>query len=833
MPAQKPEAEAEGRARQGAGVTRPYARELLASLEALPEGEAGLAIGVWGPPGIGKSYAVRQALQGLPYPSYMLQAATPPARLPQRLPRSSDLPPWAKGTLARLAQEQPTSLQDTIDALAALLAAQAPVVLHVEDLHEVEGEGLELWTSLAGAVRGSPGVGLIVASRQMPPEVFAAQRPPPLTLEESWALLEAAGAALPADAVAWIYEHAAGNPLFTLEFLRFLRRQGNLWSDGRRWRWRAPGTLRIPANVETLISQTVRRAALDEDAKVFMWAKALLPADTPDALVAKVVTIDRAGLEEVKGQLGRGGILHGNDFVHPLYREVQAAALSPKNRARLAGRIVAALGPTHPESAAPFVGEAGLSGPAALDLLTRAAQAAAVQGRARQAGAWFVAAAGHNKGVKKRRLLLEAAHSLKDIRTAEATRLAEQVLEAEPDNVNAVLLLARCLVLQGEGERAEAVMHRLPERVRPSQRWFGELISLRTERSDYQGTVELWLSRPELQDAAITAAKRDAAYALMNLGRMEEAGALLVRTLALPELTDEEGAGLLEVQASIALFLGNYHDSLRLLDEVIALLRASDNPRIHQRLMYALRFRTMVYWGVCRLHEAVRDTEEAMRLASDLGSGRDYAIAQTYLGVSLTELGAYERAEEELLEAREVLVRSDAREHLAACEAMLGGVYVYWQPENAAAQALKYAYRSLNLTRELGAPVLICQAAIYAALAENTFGSGERGVALAQESLDIAMQIGQRRVVGTAYWVRGLAHDRLGEHEHALRDLNGAEHMLQELGLVGLATYAGLEVARLRNDWDKAREHVEVLRELGVVGYTLPARRHFAALFEA
>ncbi|MDQ3398277.1 MAG: hypothetical protein M3511_11010, partial [Deinococcota bacterium] len=238
--------------------------------------------------------------------------------------------------------------------------------------------------------------------------------------------------------------------------------------------------------------------------------------------------------------------------------------------------------------------------------------------------------------------------------------------------------------------------------------------------------MDLWQERPELQDTASSAAKRDAAYALMNLGGMEEADALLYRTLEEPSLSVEERASLLEVRASITFHLGNFPDSLRLFDEVIALLRASDNPKIHRQLMYALRFRTQVYWGFCRLREAVRDTEEAMRLASDLGSGRDYAIAQTYLGVSLTELGEYERAEEELFEAREVLERSDAREHFAASEAMLSGLYTNWPTENAAARALRHGHRSLDTTREVGAPVFICLATIYASWAESTFGAGER-----------------------------------------------------------------------------------------------------------
>ncbi len=140
---------------------------------------------MWGPPGIGKTHIVLQVLKALPYTSVTLHATITPGKIAQRLPRASDLPSWAKATLSRLAQGQSSNQQDTVDALAALLAAQAPIVLHVEDLHEAEGEALALWVALSKAVRRSSGVGLIVTSRQEPPDAFTVQQSPPLTLGDA------------------------------------------------------------------------------------------------------------------------------------------------------------------------------------------------------------------------------------------------------------------------------------------------------------------------------------------------------------------------------------------------------------------------------------------------------------------------------------------------------------------------------------------------------------------------------------------------------------------------------------------------------------------------
>ena len=817
---------------QGPRPFQMFIADLQARLEDLAQGEESLALGVWGAPGIGKTYLLRQALKDLSYQSYSVHASIPLAKLLQRLPKTG-LPSWARTILARLSEDKAVPSEDVSDSLGALLAEQAPVALHVEDLHEVDGERLELWTSLATLAKRSPGVALIVTSRQAPPEIFEALQPPPLALEEAAELLAGeAGSALPEAAVVWLHEHAAGNPLFTLEFFRYLRRQGNLWSDGGRWRWRDPETLRIPTSIEVLVSQAIQSAALSDAAARFMNAKALLPVGTSYELMVQVADVEEA-LPVVRAELEANGILREGVFAHPLYREMLKRELPRGVRAALSRRIITTLAATEPETAAPFLDEAGLDEDGALEILVRAAGVAEHRGHERHAGELLARAAEYAAGERKRELLLDAARFLHAVQPARAQQLLERVLEAEPLHVEGALLLARCLLLQGEGERAERVMHRLPPDVRPVERWLKDLVHLRTERTDYGGALELWHSHPELQGIADVATKRDVAFALLKQGSVAEADALLSETLQDPLLSPEERASLLEVRGSIALYTGRYHDSLALLDEAIELLMHLSGSAIARQLTYALRYRTMVYWGLCRLREAVRDTEEMMRLASELGSGRDYAIAQAYLGVSLTELGDYARAEEELLESREVLERSDAQEHLAACEAMLAGVYIYWQPPNAAAQALRHAHRSLAIAREMNAPVVISQALIYAAGAEAMFGTGERALAAAQECIDIATQLGQQRVFATALWTRGLALEKLGENERALADFEEAERIQGELGLIGWATYAGLDAARLRNDWDKARKHVEVLRELGVVGYTLLARQRFAPLFES
>jgi tetratricopeptide (TPR) repeat protein len=805
-----------------------HALELSRRLEELRHSTEGLTLCLWGPPGIGKTWTVEQISSALSFPVYRVLAAVNPSHLARHLPRASALPTWARTALSRLAADQPVERVAAADALAALLAAHAPTVLHIEDLHDATEEQTELWTELARAVRRSPGVGLLATGRQPPPTGFEPGPLPALTLPETARMLaEEAGSTTPPEAVGWIHAQTLGNPLFSLEYYRYLRQQGSLWHGGRSWRWREPEAPHVPTSVEFLISEFIARLELDETVRIFMQVKALLPLEASDAVVAQVMGVNEEAFGEAKRVLVQYGVLRSDSFVHPLYREVLNDSIVGADRRRLAEQAVASLGESHPELAAPFASAANLSSEASLKLLTGAAEHALAHGRVRQAGELFAAAAEHAQGPPRQTLLLRAADCLQDVHTLQARALAEQVLAADPQNIEATLLLARCLVVLGEGEKAESVLRRAQLPASAQQRWFDVLVTLRTERCDYQGAVTAWESHPDLQAGAHPNTKRDAAFSLVNLGRFGDAGSLLSRTLRDACLAPEARAALLETQAVIAYYEGRTQDSLALLDESIVLLRRVGETASAARLMHALRFRTVVYWAFLRQYDAIRDTEEAMRLAGELGSGRDYAIAQTYLGVPLTELGDYERAEEVLLESRRVLLRSDAREHLAACEAILSGVYLNWQRPDTAPRALRHAYTSLRISQELGAPVLLSQSCFYVAWAELVVGDAEKAYQYASSGLEAAAEVGQSRVVALCLWLRGLALERLGRLDEAIRDLDEAVEMAMTMGLEGHRLIFLVESDRLRNYREAFQRHLLELEPYNVSGYRIPAREDY------
>jgi tetratricopeptide (TPR) repeat protein len=629
------------------------------------------------------------------------------SQLVSLIPKAPELPGRARTTLTRIANGEVTTTQEAVHGFAALLVTQAPIILKVEDLHEATVEQQSFWQLLAQVVNRSQGVALVTTSRQVPPDAFEPVALEPLTGSETEELLDLeVNSKLPSEACRWIFDHAGGNPLFSLEYLSFLRHRGYLWSDRGRWHWRVPERTAVPASVEALITQTIQRAGLTPHAKRFLWAKAVLPLDTPEDALALITQVQPDELTDLKAHLHKAGILWQGDFVHPLYKELQDELLSSDMRRNLARCIVAVIAPNDPERAAPLVAMADLSPEHSAELLTAAADKARHAGRNRHAGELLVEAADYLEPPHQIQVLLQAADDLCHTAPESAERIWERVLAREPSNVKASLLLAQCLVRQGKGECAEWVMSRLPEStrltktwfdtawygvpqvsvVRPAQMWFDTLLSLRVERCDYQGAVTLWRNTPSLQPDATPSAKRDAAFALVNLAEFTEAATLLDEVLQDSLLNLEMRASLLEVHGSIAFYKCNFMKCLEFLGEAIKLYRQRGEPS--HKLAHALRFRAMVYWGLCQQHESIADTEASMQLASKLGSGRDYAISQAYLGVPLTKLGLFERAEEELLQSREVLIRSDAREHLAACEAILSGVYINWQPPGAADKAL-------------------------------------------------------------------------------------------------------------------------------------------------
>jgi hypothetical protein len=145
-----------------------------------------------------------------------------------------------------------------------------------------------------------------------------------------------AGTSIPVEALHWIEARTLGNPLFTLEYFRFLARSGFLWSDGQRWHWREPSTASLPARVEALIEQALVPVLDSVERSSALVSAALLGSVLNLESWAKVSGLSLLRIQEIRAELKRFGVFDQLQFVHPLYREVLLNSSSIVNRQDIA-----------------------------------------------------------------------------------------------------------------------------------------------------------------------------------------------------------------------------------------------------------------------------------------------------------------------------------------------------------------------------------------------------------------------------------------------------------------------------------------------------------------
>lgn len=830
----------------------------LRRLGGLAADRPGVALWLWGEPGIGKTHAVTTLLRALPCRHLRAPAARPLPLLLADLPPTAagGAPRWSTALLERVACGESAPAATLAEALAASLAALGPFVLQLEDMHEAGAAQRGLWLALAEAIGRVRGAGLLVTSRTPPPTPFAAffvgERLQPLDLDTCHALLEReVGGALPRAASEWIFRRAGGNPLFTLEFFRFLARRGFLWSDGRRWRWREPigvpgdpaADAPLPASVEALILQQLR-GLLEGATGAALEARALLPHDPDPLLWARVAGLAPEALERQRLELRRHGVLQDDAFTHPLYREVVAQQLAPANRRTLARRAVAALRAREPVAAAAFAEAAELPDGDALALLQRAADAALAAGADADAARLLARASARCQGVERARLARRAAELLQPFDLAGAVELARRALDAHPDDPDAVLALAQLLSTRGEAREAERLIRRLPPTQQAEARWLRELIALRSRGHDYAGALELWRAHPELQAFSDTP-EEDArllgnvAFALLRLGEREAGAALLARARALPDLGPLVRGELRGTESLAAFYRGRYERAVEIADAALADLDeaatraapvgAAARSAIEVRKSL-LNNRAIAFYKLGRYREAVRDTEEALQLVARTGDGRRYAELQANLACTLIDLADYERAEELLADACATLERFDAGVTLVAAHGNLAYLYLEWRPPYGGPLALKHAHRAVEGARRLDAASYLVQELFFAAWAEALHGDPRRALDVAGELQRRARALEQPHFVAMGVWTEGLALDALGDAAAALARIEEGVAGVRAQGLTSSAERMALEADRLRADAAAARERLQGFRERGAHNALNVALRYFPLL---
>ncbi|MGY2896551.1 tetratricopeptide repeat protein [Deinococcus sp. UYEF24] len=766
-------------------------------LRALQGRRQGAVVAYVGPAGIGKTYAAKSLVQRAAVTTYILPASLPLSGWPVQLPRPRHLASWIERGLERGPDDS------WLAALSGLLAALAPLSLLVEDLHDAEPEQQEVIFRLARRASRARGVALILTSRQALPTDIPAQTVEVLSQEGSVALVaHELGEGVPDAAISWIHARALGNPLFTLEYLRFLVRSGHLYSDSRRWHWRVPESGRVPARLEALIAQTLGRA---DEHRAILDARAVVP-DASLAEWAAVADLTPAALQAGMDALSAQGLLDaGQRLIHPLYAEVLRNGLSTEQRAALAARAVNAY--THdPLRAALHLDAARLAPEQALALLERAAQQAEQQGLSGQAGRLLARASDLQVGSARTGLALRAARLLQGTDLPRSLDLALRVLE-DPALAAEALPIAAAITARTGGRAAlDALLRRLPAELhRPA----AALSALQTA-GDHAGVLALWETLgPQEQVLADDHAQQAVTLSLVAVGRNVEAAARLNSALA-GTLSETTRLNLQATQVLLLYHQEQYRQAADLATATAAGLERVGNSARASALHHngAAFLRMLGEFG-----EALISVRRALDTRLDLGDVRGYASSLGLLGELELEQGRFEAAEDALSEALVALTYLDATHFLLNNLSMLTTLYTLSDAPLSVSLALHHAGRALDTARDLGNPRLLVETLTDASRAFTRAGQGERGLALAEEAArctgDLDTDERTHARIGLA---RGLALEALGRVAEASASLIRAESVARQAQGDYEADKIALEVARLhgaRSDLERLAERFE------------------------
>lgn len=788
-------------------------------LKALALGRSGLALGLWGEAGIGKTHAVAQLLSSLGFAHFSFHAAREPGQMLALLPKPPRLPIWVENAWSKNQQGhklEPLLLQQT---LAAVLTQLAPLVLHIEDLHEASPEQQGWMVGLAGLLGRSKGVGLIVTSRTLLPAPFEARRLEPLGLAAVQGLLEAElGSGLPPEAVGWIYSKAGGNPLFSLEYLRYLARQGFLWNDTKRWYWRSPPEGLMPITVEALLEQQLQSAAIEANSRAALEARAVLGLLGPEvdwAVWQHTAEESKAELEQAQRQLQTVGVMVGEGFAHPLLGEVAFKTLTHPRRQALARRAIQVLAPTQ---AAALVEVAKLEPNQTLALLKQAAEAAPDP---KQKGDFLAQAAHYAQGPEQAQLALQAAQILQGHDLERSLLLGRMALEGS--QTEALELVGLLLARKGDLAALEQLLQQHPSGL--SQ----EVLRLRAYQmaGQHPKVVELWRASPSLQ----TTHEPDLLYAVTLAHLATGQNAVFQTLLALAQtlpLTPFERQNFSGLQAIHDLNSGRYPQAVEGFQATIEVLRST--PERH-KLGAMLHNLSIVYKAMLEYPKAQQTLQESLEIRRSMGDMRPYANSLALMAEIQVELGQQTQAESALEEALGILQLQGVSQFYINTLSQASYLYSQSQSPMAPLLQLKHANLGQSLARQLQNKRLLQEILYDYSLAQTRNANPQQGLQAAEEMQQLATELDDPVIYR---WrirhAQAMAQEALGNRAAAQELLEGALQVAQAIPDLFNGQKLGLELDRLAGNALSAAQRLEWFESRGLLTAAALVRRYFPTL---
>jgi len=816
--------------------------QLQRHLNAVLSKRRGQVVGVWGEAGIGKSHTLAALLRDTPCRHLIVQSGPSNAQIALSLPRSQTLPTWARTHLKHLERGDTVDAATLIDLVAVMLAALAPFVVLFEDAHEANAERWNLLRKLAEVVPRVRGVGVIASSRAELPDAFASYRLEALEDCAAHALLETeARGVLPKEGSDWVQARAGGNPLFSLEFWRYLLRQGAFWFDGLRWQWREPASDFVPVSIEALISD-VLASQTDSCARTVLEVRALLELNAPpgrsdaqldETVWAQVVGVSVADLRVQARQLESRGLLIGAGFAHPLFREVLIGETPAERWRAHARRAVEVLEAAHPERAAAFVSAAELGDEAASHLLETARCAAEHRGDAVLASALLVRLVAYLGEPERGVRALQAAQHIAPFDLTQAEQLAQIAALAPEPPLEAVLLHAELLARQGQMTRATDLLKTLvaqPSRatgqpkIHSLEHW-QTLVYVTQLEGRFEEVVALWDTHPDFSERADTFTKSHVAFSLLQLGRIAQATAFIAQ-MAQRHSGDLRGLYYLHNVQAMALRKQDLSpQALAAADQTVAVARQLGWPGL---LAQSLRNYAVCARQMNHLAQAREKLREALTLYHKTGNLRTVATAQDSLASILFDEGRFEEAETLFRQVQSVLVLNGLKP--AQCDNHLDQAVLYldWQPTSGVPLALRHAHSGLELARAMDSVIFLARGLGVCAQAQAHSGHADHAMRLALELRALAQE--HPSETNRSLLALGAALEAAGRLEEARAAYQGSHDAYLEHGFDGNADRAGLEADRLSGDLECARQRHARFVAQGLLGNARVAERYFPQL---
>lgn len=772
-------------------------------LRGVASGFHGLAIALTGEAGIGKTYTLKSALGKLGSLHVLHKASESPQALLERLPKpQNNLPQIARETFSQLQKGEIIEPKRFAEALCLHLANHKPLVLCLEDIHESSSQQRECWLYVAKYAKRTRGLGIVATSREALPEVYESLRLTHLDGLAIYSMLQnSTPLVLPDTCLKWIAQHTGGNPLFALEYLRFLQHQKHLWSDGKSWHWKAPKNHALPSSVQQIIAQRLESLAEPALEQVLLRL-ALLPPE---------VAWRGHNKKELQERLEQHGIWRDGEFVHPLYPQVLRQHIWVEARTALAR---AELHKNHvPQVQVQLVKAAAFDSNQAKKVWLDLADTAENTKDQSTLATALQAAIALMPASESPALCLRAAIVLKNRDMPAALRLLELAKQQQPNNPEVSFALVSALSAAGRFTEAEQLLFRLEPSVLHSPIGLAHQIQLKVKQNALQEAVLLWQEHQVRLTDSPTRVERAVVSALVLLRRFDDAFAI-IDELA-PSSAPLERFGLLLVKANALRQLGQSQEALLIYAQLEALVAAPDYPvrQTDQELIW--NNRALVYQSLGRTDEAIADLERSIAALEEIGDHYRLAVRQSNLAGTLITYGQFERAEDLLLEARATLEMLVPSRFLVGTEQNLCLLYLDWMPPLGGTLALHHARNAWRYAQQVSSQADLMQQLIYIAWAEAIYGDATLAEQLNTQQLDLANQTGSSIYQLYGRWVRLFVLEGLGKQPQALAEypafLEECYTQNQGASFVRIA----LEYDRMRGDATSAKARIESLKDTG------------------